>query len=274
MLFLAGCSNSAKKETTDHLQESETTDYIQGMETTSQENNTSDGNTETVSLQNEDSENANGNTQITNQTETTVQRAVMLDHKLYLDTGEVSRLARCGVMDGSITSSVENAMPDKDGQSNFGSEYEYQYGQRENRIEVWIPEENEWIVFACNENNLDGVTMKVVENSAVSAVLEISNRVDQSDRIVEYGEEYSLEYYNPELSTWTMLYPDKEIAFNELSFSASGDGTFSTNWTVDWKDGYGELAPGTYRIVKEFKSFQESDQRTGYVLTAEFEIKV
>ena len=48
---------------------------------------------------------------------------VMVDGNLYLDTGmESSVEARCGVMDGEITSSVDGTKkPTKDGESNFGT---------------------------------------------------------------------------------------------------------------------------------------------------------
>ena len=54
---------------------------------------------------------------------------VMVDGKLYYDTGKESTVsARCGVMDGEITSTVDGSeIPTKDNQSNFGTGFEYQY---------------------------------------------------------------------------------------------------------------------------------------------------
>lgn len=73
---------------------------------------------------------------------------VMVDGKLYLDTGiESSVEARCGVMDGEITSSVDGTKkPTKDGESNFGTGYGYQYGPQEGTIEIFMNEK--WWVFA------------------------------------------------------------------------------------------------------------------------------
>ena len=53
---------------------------------------------------------------------------VMVDGKLYYDTGKESTVsARCGVMDGEITSTVDGSeIPTKDNQSNFGTGFEYQ----------------------------------------------------------------------------------------------------------------------------------------------------
>ncbi|AKL96979.1 hypothetical protein CACET_c35480 [Clostridium aceticum] len=65
---------------------------------------------------------------------------------LYLDTGKESDIsARCGVMDGKITSTVEPFQkPTKDNQSNFGSGYEYQV-VNDNSIDIYMNEK--WIRF-------------------------------------------------------------------------------------------------------------------------------
>ena len=76
---------------------------------------------------------------------------VMVDGKLYLDTGMESNVeARCGVMDGEITSSVDGTKkPTKDGESNFGTGYGYQYGPQEGTIEIFMNEK--WWVFATED---------------------------------------------------------------------------------------------------------------------------
>ena len=76
---------------------------------------------------------------------------VMVDGKLYLDTGIKSSIeARCGVMDGEITSSVDGTKkPTQDGESNFGTGYGYQYGSQEGTIEIYMNEK--WLIFATEE---------------------------------------------------------------------------------------------------------------------------
>lgn len=77
--------------------------------------------------------------------EKAASRAVMVDGVLYFDTGEVSDEPRCGMMDGQITSSCSAAeLPTQDNQSNFGSDYGYQFGVE--TIDVLI--DGHWIVFA------------------------------------------------------------------------------------------------------------------------------
>lgn len=71
---------------------------------------------------------------------------VMVDGELYVDTGEISTAARCGVMDGNIDSSVPaDQKPVQDNQSNFGKDYGFQFGMEEDTIEVYM--EGEWRIF-------------------------------------------------------------------------------------------------------------------------------
>lgn len=76
---------------------------------------------------------------------------VMVNGTLYLDTGHESKIeARCGVMDGEITSQVDgNKQPTVDDQSNFGTGYGYQYGATEGTIELFM--NGKWWIFATEE---------------------------------------------------------------------------------------------------------------------------
>ena len=76
---------------------------------------------------------------------------VMVNGTLYLDTGHESTIeARCGVMDGEITSQVDGSkQPTVDDQSNFGTGYGYQYGTTEGTIELFM--NGKWWIFATEE---------------------------------------------------------------------------------------------------------------------------
>ena len=76
---------------------------------------------------------------------------VMVNGTLYLDTGHESKIeARCGVMDGEITSQVDGSkQPTIDDQSNFGTGYGYQYGATEGTIELFM--NGKWWIFATEE---------------------------------------------------------------------------------------------------------------------------
>lgn len=85
---------------------------------------------------------------------------VRVNGKLYLDTGRKSKVShRCGTMDGTITSSVpQTEVPTQDDQSNFGTDYGYQYGQ-ENTIEISI--NDEWWVFALEQSKIQWQALPV-----------------------------------------------------------------------------------------------------------------
>lgn len=73
---------------------------------------------------------------------------VMVNGEIYMDTGHESTVeARCGMMDGEITSTVDaTEQPTKDNESNFGTGYGYQYGTQEGLIEIYM--NDKWWVFA------------------------------------------------------------------------------------------------------------------------------
>lgn len=81
-----------------------------------------------------------------NQTLADLVSMIMIDGKIYLDSGTESSIeGRCGTFDGEITSTVkQNEKPTTDNQSNFGVGYGYQYGL-EGTIEVNI--DDKWWVF-------------------------------------------------------------------------------------------------------------------------------
>ncbi len=94
----------------------------------------------------------NGNDLSSSQAETwDLIPMVMVDGTLYLDTGHESTIeARCGVMDGEITSQVDGSkQPTIDDQSNFGTGYGYQYGATEGTIEIYM--NGKWWIFATEE---------------------------------------------------------------------------------------------------------------------------
>ena len=68
---------------------------------------------------------------------------VMIDGIVYQDTGYVSSMLGCGVMDGEITSEVDGTeLPTENDQSNFGTGYAYQRGT-ENYVIVMMDGEPE-----------------------------------------------------------------------------------------------------------------------------------
>ena len=78
------------------------------------------------------------------------RRAIMVDGTLYLDTGYVSSLMRCGTLDGNIEKIIEaTEMPDEDGEANFTAEG-WQGGFEKGTLDVLI--DNEFCIFAEEES--------------------------------------------------------------------------------------------------------------------------
>ena len=71
---------------------------------------------------------------------------VMVDDKLYFDTGKENReTRRCGTPDGEITTTVDvMEIPTENNQSNFGAGFDYQYGA-EDTIEICM--DGKWMIF-------------------------------------------------------------------------------------------------------------------------------
>lgn len=66
------------------------------------------------------------------------RRAIMVNGTLYLDTGYVSSMLRCGNLDGNIEKVIDSTeMPDEDGEENFSAEG-WQGGFEEDTLDVRI----------------------------------------------------------------------------------------------------------------------------------------
>lgn len=114
---------------------------------------------------------------------------VMVNGELYFYTDYENTIThKCGVMDGEITSTVnENEIPTKDNQSNFGVGYGYQYST-EGRIEVY--RNDSWQIFATEEvwKKLQLHTQETTafEDAISTTILEkYSNHVEFGNILVE-----------------------------------------------------------------------------------------
>lgn len=81
---------------------------------------------------------------------------VMVDGKIYYDTGKVSGIKiHSEEMDGEITSTVESSeIPTENDQSNFGAGYGYQYAA-DDTIEVCV--DDKWVIYECRSGDGDRV---------------------------------------------------------------------------------------------------------------------
>lgn len=74
-------------------------------------------------------------------------RMIMVDDKIYKDTGEVNTSERlCGTLNGYIETRIDSdKTPTENNQANFDGGVGYQYGMRGDTIEIFI--DKQWVVF-------------------------------------------------------------------------------------------------------------------------------
>ena len=193
-------------------------------------------------------------------------RMVRVDGVLYKDTGMVSHVLRCGVMDGEITSSVnEGEQPVKDDQSNFGKGYGYQRGFVEGRIEVSI--DGKWCVFSKEEVDW-GISLSTQEETSTGIVILCTLEGGNSTGELQTGGWYILETLQD--GVWKEAPCFAEVAWTQEAWVISPDST--AEWEVDWEWLYGELPTGIYRIGKRFMDFRDTGNYDSKMFYAEFAI--
>ena len=193
-------------------------------------------------------------------------RMVMVGGVLYKDTGMVSHVLRCGVMDGEITSSVnEGEQPVKDDQSNFGKGYGYQRGFVEGRIEVSI--DGKWCVFSKEEVDW-GITLSTQDETSTGIVILCTQEGGNPMGELQTGGWYILETLQD--GVWKEAPCFAQVAWTQEAWVIMSGST--AKWEVDWDWLYGELPTGIYRIGKRFMDFRDTGNYDSKMFYAEFAI--
>ncbi len=198
-------------------------------------------------------------------------KAIMIEGTLYYASHDSEVEGRCGVMDGTITSTVEEGrLPTESNQSNFGEGYGYQYGL-ENTIEVYFPEEDRWVVFESDPDAPDGwgIKLEAKEAAPTGLTLVCTQSGGNISGTLETGSPFWIEEKTED--GWTALAFPENLAFTREAWIIPLED--SAEWPVDWSGALGELPPGTYRIAKNIMDFRETgdwDQKTYY---AEFTLE-
>ncbi len=206
----------------------------------------------------------------------TLQKMVMLEGEMYYGTGKESDIkGRCGMMDGSIDSSVKpNEVPQKDNQSNFGKGYSFQW-VGEGSIDIYM--NDLWMRFekkAENDTMLDkgetkqdksdftqsgggkwdkeklqkseklttkGFSLKIKEKkeNSITAVLTNTTKKD-----LAYGEYFKIQVKLD--GDWYDIPVD--LGFHDLAHELKAGACAEENYTLK---AYGDLPAGIYRLVVE-----------------------
>lgn len=201
---------------------------------------------------------------------------VMVKNEVYYDTGKESGIgARCGVMDGEITSMVDRTeIPAENGQSNFGTGYGYQF-MAENQIEILM--NNKWFVFEkrhgdgstrnINVNSLAGVSLEIKEDTLSNKGLTVSVS-NKSEQRLMFGSYYCVE---KEIDgRWHQIpYIEQEhdVAWNDIGYEVPKGSSYE--FDINWEWLYGALKAGEYRIIKNAVDY---DNSTEYYFAVEFSL--
>lgn len=110
-------------------------------------------------------------------------------------------------------------------------------------------------------NTLEGLSIRIDEASVTSTGLsyEIDN---QSEENLSYGQDYSVQKQKD--GKWYVLEGNPIAITMELLWLSAGE---SASHEVNWEDGFGKLAKGHYRLIKNMGT-----EEAGYYVAGEFTI--
>lgn len=122
---------------------------------------------------------------------------IMVQDVLYYDSGEISTEARCGMMDGELTT-MADPIPTENDQSNFGIGYGWQY-DTENTIDVCM--EDGWHIFVLYEkekfDEVDKlIEQKIVESNQEEIMKQIAAIIGEAEKSSYVIENYEFEIVN------------------------------------------------------------------------------
>ena len=184
---------------------------------------------------------------------------VMIHGQLYYNTFEESTVdGRCGVMDGTIESTVDaGAVPAEDNQSNFGTDFDYQFTG--DGVELVM--DGKYIVFKpLYLENRFGVEL-MGENITATGMTLICTRADVlPEWEVTTGSAYGLSVLQD--GTWKAYQRTDGIcvdfAWTAEAYLITADTPLT--WEIDWEWLYGELPARTYRLGKGFSAVLQDDE--------------
>ncbi|WP_368655068.1 immunoglobulin-like domain-containing protein [Ornithinibacillus sp. 4-3] len=119
-------------------------------------------------------------------------------------------------------------------------------------------------------NDLDGVTMRVKENTVSSTGLTVILE-NQSDKECIYGEDFLLEKEIDGKWYQVPIALEDNYGFNDIGYDLASSEI--KEWTAEWKWLYGSLGKGKYRIVKDVLDFRGTGDYDKHHLAADFTLE-
>ena len=108
-----------------------------------------------------------------------------------------------------------------------------------------------YICTACGMNNNKNIEMNITELTPTSAKYTIKNN---SNSQISFGEAYVIQI--KEEDKWKELEQEEKTWFLELIYL---DSYQETSYEINWRNYYGELASGEYRLIKTISLGNKKD---------------
>ena len=134
---------------------------------------------------------------------------------------------------------------------------------------------NDWLWKQKNELNIGNKSdIKISQNDVIMTIKEgtLTNKnatlvlTNNSNKNFQYGNPYEIEIKKD--GEWHKI--NVELYFDMLAFQLSAKE--SKEIELDWENGYGKLAKGTYRIIKEIDYEYEEGKYETFNVAVEFTI--
>lgn len=171
----------------------------------------------------------------------TIPRMVQVDGELYYDTGMISDVVGCGMMDGEITSTVSaDEVPSKDNQSNFGADYGYQRGGHKL---ICVSMDGAWRIFQASEayrltitNGTTGELVELERSPEFWGIIEKYNNLDmvkEENQEPRTGYSYCLRLFDEAGGLLnTVSVSGQKLEENGVYYMDSGYGTVVELWLL------------------------------------------
>lgn len=116
-----------------------------------------------------------------------------------------------------------------------------------------------------NESIINLITLEI-DNESITNTSATLTITDNNNPPCSWDREYSIQKNTN--GEWQELEPIKDIIIDTLAYKYKLDENNQCTIKIDWKDNYGELQKGIYRIAKKIGELDNT-----YVYSNEFEIK-
>jgi hypothetical protein len=120
------------------------------------------------------------------------------------------------------------------------------------------------------EGNIDdlGLTLEVQDVSSKGATVVFTQSGGSVTGSLEYSKSYKIEKL--EDSGWVEANMIDDVIFEDIAMTIASDDT--TEYKINWKNVYGKLPSGTYRVVLTVTDYRGAGDYDTYTVAASFEI--